>query len=165
MLARFLDAVHESAIGTLVRENGSVFPWLEVAHVVAITTVVGSIVIVDLRLLGLASTTYPVSRLTKSMLPLTWTAFALALVTGALMVSGQPATYFGNFAFRMKMLMLLAAGMNMVVFHLLTMRGLPLWDRDAPVPAAAKAAGIMSIFIWISIVALGRWIGFTMAPF
>jgi len=81
------------------------------------------------------------------------------------MFSSQPATYFGNFAFRMKMLLLLAAGLNMAVFHLLTMRGISLWDRDAPVPLAAKAAGLTSMLIWVLIVAFGRWIGFTMSPF
>ena len=165
MLDQLLQTVNDSAIGTLIRENGVIFPWLEVVHVLAITTVVGTIALVDLRLLGLASTSYPVSRLTKSILPLTWIAFAVALVSGALMVSSQPANYFANFAFRMKMLMLLAAALNMAVFHMLTMRGLPLWDRDAPVPAAAKAAGVLSVIIWVTIVALGRWIGFTMNPF
>ena len=165
MFAPFWQALHDSAVGTVIRENGLVFPWLEAVHVMAITTVVGSIAIVDLRLLGVASTSYPVSRLTRSLLPLTWIAFAFAFATGALMFTSQPQTYLDNLAFRMKMVMLLAAGLNMAVFHLLTLRGLPLWDRDAPVPAAAKAAGILSILIWITIVALGRWIGFTTSPF
>ena len=165
MIDQFLKAIADSAIATLVRENGVVFPWLEAVHVMAISVVVGTIAIVDLRLLGLASNSYAVSRLTRSMLPLTWTAFALAAATGLLMVSSQPERYLANFAFRMKMLMLLAAGLNMAVFHLLTSRGLALWDRDAPVPTAAKAAGIISMAIWVTIVALGRWIGFTMAPF
>jgi hypothetical protein len=165
MLDSFLQILYDSAIGTLVRENGLVFPWLEVAHVLSITTVVGTIALVDLRLVGLASTSYPISRLTKALLPLTWIAFGFALVTGALMFTGQPTTYFNNFAFRMKMVLLLAAGLNMAVFHLLTMRGISLWDRDAPVPMAAKVAGILSMIIWALIVAFGRWIGFTTSPF
>ena len=165
MLDSFFQTINDSAIGTLVRENGVVFPWLEVVHVLAITTVVGTIALVDLRLVGLASTSYPISRLTKALLPLTWIAFAIAFVTGALMFSSNPINYFANFAFRMKMVMLLAAGFNMVVFHLLTMRGISLWDRDAKVPPAAKVAGILSMIIWVLIVAFGRWIGFTMSPF
>jgi hypothetical protein len=165
MLDQMFQIIYDSAIGTLVRENGIIFPWLEVVHVLAITTVFGTVALVDLRLLGVASTSYPISRLTKSVLPLTWVAFGFAFVSGALMFSSQPATYFGNFAFRMKMLMMLAAGLNMAVFHLLTMRGISLWDRDAKVPLAAKAAGLSSMVIWVAIVALGRWIGFTMSPF
>ncbi|MGI4880536.1 MAG: DUF6644 family protein [Janthinobacterium lividum] len=165
MFDGLFQAIHDSGIGTLVRENGIIFPWIEALHVMAITTVIGTIALVDLRLLGAAATSYPVSRLTKSILPVTWTAFAFALVTGLLLFSSQPAGYFANTAFRLKMLMLVAAGFNMVVFHLLTARGVAVWDRDAPVPAAAKVAGLLSMAIWVAIVGLGRWIGFTMAPF
>lgn len=165
MLDQIFQTINDSAIGTIVRENGIIFPWLEVVHVMAITTVVGTIALVDLRLIGAASTSYPISRLTKALLPLTWIAFAIAFVSGALMFCSNPINYFANFAFRMKMVMLLAAGLNMAVFHLLTMRGISLWDRDARVPGAAKVAGVLSILIWVTIVALGRWIGFTMSPF
>lgn len=165
MIHQYLEAVGNSPIGVFMAENPSAFPWAETFHVMAITTVIGVIAIVDLRLIGVASTSYPVSRLTKALLPLTWIAFACAVVTGLLLFSSQPLTYYDNFAFRMKMVLLVAAGFNMVVFHLLTMRGIALWDRDAPVPVAAKVAGILSILIWIMIVIFGRWVGFTMSPF
>lgn len=165
MISGALEALGASPIGTFMAENPSAFPWAETVHVMAITTVIGVIAIVDLRLIGVASTSYPVSRLTKSLLPLTWIGFAVAVVTGLLLFSSQPMTYFDNFAFRMKMVLLVAAGFNMAVFHLLTMRGLALWDKDAPVPTAAKAAGVLSMIIWILIVIFGRWIGFTMSPF
>jgi hypothetical protein len=160
-----LEAIGASGIGTFMAENATAFPWVETIHVVAIATVVGVIAIVDLRLIGVASLSYSISRLTKALLPLTWAGFALALVTGLLLFSSQPVTYFNNFAFRMKMLLLLSAGMNMVVFHFATMRGIALWDRNAPVPMAARIAGIVSILIWVLIVVCGRWIGFTMSPF
>lgn len=165
MFDTLFQTIYDMWLPTVIRENGVVFPWLEVGHVLSITTVVGTIALVDLRLLGVASTSYPVSRLTKTLLPVTWIAFGFALVTGALLFSSQPATYFNNFAFRMKMLMLIAAGLNMAAFHLLTMRGISLWDKDAPVPLAAKAAGFLSLIIWALIVAFGRWIGFTTSPF
>jgi hypothetical protein len=160
-----LEAIGASAIGTFMAESATAFPWVESVHVAAITTVIGVIAIVDLRLIGVASKSYSVSRLTKALLPLTWVGFALAVVTGLLLFASQPVTYFNNFAFRMKMVLLVAAGLNMVVFHLITMRGIALWDRDAPVPGAAKAAGVLSIIIWVLIVVCGRWIGFTSAPF
>jgi hypothetical protein len=156
MIESYLEALGASPLGTFMAENPSAFPWAETVHVMAITTVIGSIWIVDLRLLGVASTSYPISRLTKSLLPLTWIAFAIAAVSGFLLFSSQPMTYFGNFAFRMKMLLLIAAGFNMVVFHLLTMRGISLWDREA---------GLLSILIWVLVVVFGRWVGFTMSPF
>jgi len=165
MFYSLLEQLGETQIGTLIRENGAIFPWIEAVHVMAITLVVGSIFVVDLRLVGVASTTYPVSRLTRSLLPLTWVAFALALCTGLLLFSSQPTTYFDNFAFRLKMVMLLAAGLNMALFHMLTARSMPMWDNAPALPMSARAAGLISILIWITIIACGRWIGFTMAPF
>lgn len=165
MIHDFLQAIGDTAIAAAVRENELLFPWLEVAHVLAVATVFGSVLIVDLRLIGVASTSYPISRLTKSMLPMTWIAFAGAVVTGAMMFSAKPVDYFENTAFRAKMLLLVAAGFNMLLFHLLTMRGIALWDRDAPTPLAARIAGFSSILIWLAVVACGRWIGFTLDPF
>ena len=164
-MQHWLEAIGGSRIGLFMAENAAAFPWVETTHVIAISTVIGVIAIVDLRLIGLASTSYAVSRLTKSLLPLTWIGFTLALLSGLLLFSSQPVTYFNNFAFRMKMVLLIAAALNMAVFHLLTMRGIALWDRDAPVPTAAKMAGLISMIIWILIVICGRWIGFTMSPF
>lgn len=160
-----LNAIANSPVGLFMAENSSAFPWVETAHVVSIVTVIGVIAIVDLRLLGLASNSYSISRLTKALLPVTWIAFASAVVTGLLLFSSQPATYYANFAFRMKVALLLAAGLNMALFHIFTMRGIALWDRDAPVPPAARAAGLLSLITWVLIVGFARWIGFTMAPF
>jgi len=160
-----LNAIGDSAIGRLMAESPTAFPWVESAHVVAIVTVIGVIAIVDLRLLGVAGRDYAISRLTKALLPTTWIAFALAALTGALLFTSQPATYFANTAFRLKLALLLAAGLNMALFHVITMRGIAFWDRDAPVPPAARIAGALSLLIWVLIVGCGRWVGFTTAPF
>lgn len=160
-----IEAIANSSIGIMMAENPIAFPWVETIHVVAITTVLGVIAIVDLRLLGLAGVSYPVSRLSNTLVPVTWVAFALAAITGALLFTSQPATYVDNFAFQMKMLLLVAAGVNMAVFHLFTMKGIAIWDKDAVLPMGARLAGLLSLVIWVLVVGLGRWIGFTMSPF
>jgi hypothetical protein len=78
------------------------------------------------------------------------------------MFTSQPTAYVDNPDFRGKMLMLLAAGANMLVFHFLTCRDFQAWDKDAAVPIAGKVAGAVSLTCWIAIVFLGRQIGFTM---
>jgi hypothetical protein len=160
-----LDAIAASPIGDYMAVNAYAFPAVETVHVVAITTVIGFIAMVDLRLLGLASASYPVSRLTRALLPTTWIAFALAVLSGALLFVSQPATYFDNTAFRIKMLLILLAGLNMLAFHFLTMRSIADWEKSGPVPAAARLAGLLSLLIWVFVVAFGRWIGFTTSPF
>jgi hypothetical protein len=129
-------------------------------HVFALVLVVGTIMTVDLRLLGVANKERPFSQVAAEMLPWTWTAFAIAALAGMLMFSSKALTYYSNIPFRLKMVCLLLAGINMVMFHWLGTRHLEAWDRGRP-PRAAKLAGGVSLLLWTTIVAAGRWIGFT----
>jgi hypothetical protein len=135
------------------------FPLLESIHVLASTFVVGSILMVDLRLLGLAARNHAVSRITRETLPWTRTAFVLSVLAGFGMFITQPARYADNRAFQIKLVLLVLAGINMAVFHLRTMRGIAQWD-DAPVaPAPARFAGACSVLVWVGVLLAGRWIG------
>ena len=160
-----LDAIGASPIGDFMAADPFAFPTVETVHVIAITLVIGMIAIIDLRLIGVASTSYPVSRLSRALLPPTWIAFILAAISGVLLFTSQPATYFDNTAFRVKAALIVFAGLNMLAFHLLTMRSIAEWDKEAKLPLAARLAGLLSLLTWIGVVAFGRWIGFTMSPF
>lgn len=162
------DLLHylaSTGLALAIKESPSLFPWLEVVHVIAISTVLGSILFVDLRLLGLASTDMILSRLLHSLLPITWIAFALAAISGGLLFLSQTVAYMQNFAFRLKLLMLLLAGLNMAIFHLVTQRNLALWNSGAVAPRTARLAGALSLSIWITVAGAGRWIGFTISKF
>jgi hypothetical protein len=158
----FLTALEATPLSFFIRESVWAFPTIESVHVIAVALVVGMIAIVDLRLLGLASTRHAVTGLSRDVLPWTWTAFVFAVVAGTLMFVSQPVDYFGNTAFRIKILLLLFAGLNMLVFQLITYRSVADWDRDTPVPLAGKIAGAVSLTCWVAIVFFGRQIGFTM---
>lgn len=160
-LAGFAASVHELAIAEWIRTTVRATPILESAHVVALCIVFGTILIVDLRLLGLPSTRRSFTRITNELLPITWWAFVAAAITGALLFTLNSLSYYGNTAFRVKMVLLLLAGVNMFVFHRYTMPSAAAWDRDAPPPAAARVSGAISLALWISVIFLGRWIGFT----
>jgi hypothetical protein len=145
---------------TAIRESDWLFPTIETVHVLALVLVVGSIMTVDLRLLGLANRERPFSELASEMLPWTWTAFFVAAVAGLMLFSSKALIYYANIPFRLKMCCLLLAGINMVAFHWLGTRHLAAWDRKEP-PRQAKLAGGTSLLLWTAIVATGRWIGFT----
>ena len=136
-------------------------PIVEATHVLAVALVFGTIFIVDLRLLGVPHVRRSFTLIASELLRYTWAAFALAVVTGALMFAPNSITYYSNTAFRLKMLTLLAAGVNMLIFQLLTSRTVKSWDQNAPVPGAARIAGLLSILLWITVIAFGRWIGFS----
>ena len=160
-----LQWLYDSPVGTAIRENGTLFPWIESVHVLSITLVVGSIFIVDLRLLGIASKSRAVSRLTGEVLPFTWTLFVLAAITGGLLFSSNAVKYAHNIFFLAKMSLLVVAFLNMVVFHVITSRGIEHWDESPHPPVRARLAGAVSMAIWIAVIVCGRWIGFTMTAF
>jgi hypothetical protein len=129
----------------------------------AIVLVVGTISIVDLRLLGMASLDISARRLMRDVIPYTWGAFAVAAITGSLMFSSDATHYAHNRLFQIKLVMLALAGLNMTVFHLFSERDIERWDAPgATTPMTAKAAATISLLAWIAIVSLGRGTGFTM---
>jgi hypothetical protein len=158
-----LKALEATAVATAVAEGESLFPWLESIHVLAITLVVGTIMIIDLRLIGIASLDRAVSRLTRDVLPCTWAAFAVAAISGGLLFSSKAATYGHNVYFQAKLAFLLLAGINMVIFHLYSSRGIDRWGAAAAAtPLPARIAGAVSLLVWIGVVTFGRWVGFTL---
>jgi hypothetical protein len=136
------------------------FPIIETLHVMALTIVVGSIAMMDLRLLGIASRNSAVSRLSNEVLPWTWTAWAVAAVFGTLMFMAKAGTYAGNLQFRLKFVCMGLAGLNMLIFHFGAYRQVVCWDEGEP-PMSAKTAGALSLLLWIGVVFFGRWVGFT----
>ena len=164
MLQDLIAFVEHGTLGELVRENDLLFPFIESVHVLAVCLVVGSIAVVDLRLLGFASVDRPVSRLMRSILPITVGAFGLAVVAGSLLFISHASKYLENRFFIAKITLIALAGVNMAVFHLIGARNLDQWENDALPPLFARVAGGLSLFLWVSVVACGRWIGFTMPP-
>ena len=161
MPAELFQELTDSAIGAGIRENNALFPWIESLHVLAATTVVGTIAIVDLRLIGYASHRKGARQLILDLLPFTWAAFGLAVVTGSLLFTSNASGYAANTQFLSKMAVLLLAGINMAYFHLTAYRRIDQWDDALPTPKAVRIAGATSLVLWITIVFLGRWIGFT----
>jgi hypothetical protein len=165
MMQRFWELIsyfEDSGLADNIRENDVLFPLIESVHVLSICLVVGSILVVDLRLLGLASINRPVSRITSGILPLTWSAFAVAVASGFLLFISNATKYLENGYFVAKIFLICAAGLNMAIFHAIGAKDLPRWEGEAALPLPARLAGGLSILLWVSVVTCGRWIGFTM---
>jgi hypothetical protein len=162
-LDQFLNWLEGTPIAVAIREHEVLFPWIESLHVLAIALVVGTISIVDLRLIGLASRNRAVTILMREVLPYTWIAFGVAVITGLLLFSSNAPKYAHNFYFQAKMALLVLAGCNMAAFHRIGTREIVHWDAAGGTPVvAAKTAGGISLLVWIAVVVCGRWIGFTL---
>jgi hypothetical protein len=142
-----------------IAESTWLFPIAETVHVLALTVVVGSVAMMDLRLLGVGNKDRPASEVIASSLPWAWSAFAVAFIAGSMMFSSKATSYYANLPFRIKFLCLALAAINMLVFHFFTARDMAAWDRGKP-PLGARLAATFSLTLWVIIVATGRWIGF-----
>ena len=160
-LTPFADFLQGSALSEWMRGSLKALPIIEAIHVMAVATVFGTILIVDLRLMGLTDTGRPFTRVFREVLRWTWLGFAIAVTTGVLLFMPNARTYVVNTAFGLKMAALLCAGVNMAVFEFTTLRSVAKWDTERRVPPGARVAGAVSLLIWTSVIAFGRWIGFT----
>ncbi len=160
-LNSFAQAVHASPVADWMRGTLKAMPIVESIHVLCAGLVFGTVLIVDLRLLGYPNTQRSFLRIHHELIPVTWCAFVVSVITGALMFAPNSITYVGNTAFRLKLLAILAAGINMAIFQLITARSVANWDHNARAPAGARLAGALSIGLWIAVIFTARWIGFT----
>lgn len=165
ILYDLLTRLHETAVSTTIREEGLWFPWIECVHVLSIALVVGTIAFVDLRLLGRVWKSRPVANVIRETVPFAWIAFVFAAISGGLLFASNPLVYAENTAFQLKLALLALAGGNMAIFHLVTLPAVRHLDAAAPLPAACRLGGLLSLILWTAAVSAGRIIGFTLNQF
>jgi hypothetical protein len=159
-IVKTIQWINDSPFSDAVRDSFWVFPSIETVHVLAIVVVLGSITRLDMRLMGLVWRDRPVTEVCGEMLPWTWTSFVIAAVFGLMLWASKPFDYFGIAFFDVKMLLILFAGINMLLFQLGVYKSVGLWDRDPIPPPAVRIAGAASMAFWLCVVVCGRLIGF-----
>jgi hypothetical protein len=156
-------ALEASGLGQAMRQWLWLYPAVEIVHIVGIGLLFGSIVVFDLRLLGF-SRNIPVKRLASHVLPWSAGSFLLIVPSGLLMFSAHASEFIESEVFVIKMLLILAAGVNAGLFHTITFRTADVWDSDEmrklPPPPSARLAGALSLLIWISVIACGRLLAY-----
>ena len=160
----FLAWLHDTSFSVMMRDSVWAEPIVETIHVLTLTVFLGFVLLLDLRLLDLALRRHRVSELFVQLNPGLFGGFAVMVVTGLLLFCGDPLAFYGTLFFKLKMIMLVLAGLNVLVFNFTVGRRLDEWDRAPRTPWGAKAAGIVSLALWISIVAAGRGIAYALPP-
>ena len=156
----FCQWLENSSWATAIHQSLWLFPMLETAHLFGIVSLVGATSALDLRLIGLTMKGEPVSRIARRLLPWAWAGLTIQVVTGFCLFASEATRCFDNKAFRIKMVMLVLAGLNALLFHQTVYRRVTTWDEAPATPLGAKFAGCCSILLWFGIVAAGRWIAF-----
>jgi hypothetical protein len=159
------ENIQNSSLGTTIAESTWMFPTLETIHVIFLVSVLGTIFVVDLRMLGWTSNRFALTAVAKDTLPWTWGAFIGAAITGTLLWVSKASDYMHNPYFLLKMATMALAGLNMMYFHFITWRTVEHWYKDATMPSSVKIGAALSIVFWLGVVFFGRAIGFTLGIF
>lgn len=161
-LMEILEWLEQTGIGVYVREDIWSFPVLVSIHILGLTLSVGTLVWFDLRLLGFGIRHCSVSRLYRRLMPWMLPSFLVMVVSGGMLFIGFATLAYENVFFRIKVVALAVAGVNALIYHLVTERRLAEWDEARLLPLSARMAGLVSIISWTVVILAGRMIAYTM---
>jgi hypothetical protein len=153
-IVEWCKALEDTRVGEIVRE--SAFPYVEGAHVLGLALSVGTVVWFDLRLLGATMRTRPVEEVFRNLKGWMIAGFSLMFLSGALLFTAHAAKAYANNYFRAKIALIVLAGVNTAIYHLTIDRSRSEWSEAAVPPLGARAAGLVSLVLWFSVIAAGR---------
>ena len=159
-LLAFFEWLADTSWSVDLHESQYAYPLIESIHVWTMAVFFGSVVMFDLRLLGVTMRRVPASEVVDRLLPLTIAAFVIMVISGTLLFFAIPLRSYQSIFFRFKMLLLLLAGLNVWIFHSRVYPKVAAWDVDGVPPRAAKVAGALSLTLWIGIIFSGRMIAY-----
>jgi hypothetical protein len=150
---------HTSLSGTIQRVDWIV-PAVQTIHILAITVIATSALMIDLRLVGVFSADRPLKEISARFLPLVWWPLPVLLVTGAIMIIGEPARSLKNPAFQLKMALLVTVLVVTLIYQFLLRRDPALGSPASGRRAAAATVATLSMLLWAGIIFAGRWIAY-----
>jgi hypothetical protein len=162
--ANFLQWLHDTQLSTTMRESIWAEPLVETIHVLTLTLFLGFAVLLDLRLLGVCLRRRKASEVLQQLNPFLFVGFAIMIASGLLLFTGDPPAFWGTMFFKVKMIFLVLAGLNVLIFNATIGRKVAEWDMALKTPPAAKVAAIVSIVLWVAIIAAGRAIAYALPP-
>jgi len=155
----WLAWLETTAAATAMRQSLWLYPIVEILHIIGFVVLVGSAAMFDLRLLG-RSRQLPVTGMERHLLPWARASVLLIVPTGGLMFVAHATEFAGNPAFRLKLILLVAAALNAAAFHLRPFRQVAEWDHGARAPLAARFAAGVSLMLWTGVIACGRLLAY-----
>lgn len=153
--------IADTTIGRGILESGLTFPIIEGFHLIGIALSVGVLCWFDLRLIGLAFTDQPVSKVWKQVMPAAFIGFSLMFVTGGLLFWAEAVTAYNSVHFWIKLGLIALAGLNAAYFEFKTHPGISSWDNDRVPPLPARIAGVASLFLWTAVIITGRTMAYS----
>lgn len=154
---QYIDCTRSS---TALRESYYVFPIVEGTHVISLALSVGLVIWFDLRLAGWVLKDQAVSAVFRPLRPYMLGGFAITFITGFLLFWSLALRCYGSPFFWAKAMMLVLAGVNITIYHLTIDRKNMQWDKLPTPPMQARIAGVVSLTLWVGIIAAGRMMAY-----
>lgn len=154
MLRELALWIETLGVGKFILGGPWYWPTLETLHFIALCFLIGTLLVMDLRLIGFQRV-IPL-RAVHALMPVAIVAFSVNLLTGVTFVLADPFLYFGNYAFGVKMALVLLAGLNFLLYYF---KVEPVLEKLGPhdsTPGLAKAVGVMSLVFWFGVLCYGR---------
>jgi hypothetical protein len=155
-MQEIIDWLTATSLNAFITGNGWVWPTLEMIHFFGLCLLFGSLLIIDMRMMGFAKKV-PIASI-DVFITLTLIGFLLNLATGALFIVGDPGRYFVNIAFKIKMIAIVIAGLNALFYILVIQPRVHAGADTKELPSYTKYVAMLSLSLWTSIIILGRFI-------
>jgi hypothetical protein len=157
----FCDWLSQTPLSLLIQSVGWIIPMVQSVHIMAITVVMGSVLMMDMKLLGVVGRGVGVADMNRRFLPWVWTALAVLLATGIILTIAEPARELINNVFRLKMLLVLTAVVATASFQGFVNRRAESWGEGSPPDLwSSRIFPVVSLALWIAIAMCGRWIAY-----
>jgi hypothetical protein len=157
--ADWLLWLKESAVAEAVRQWVWAYPLLEAMHILSVALLVGAVALFDLRLLGVSRQMF-VTDMAGHLLPWAYASFGLVLLSGSLLFATDAPAIALNPAFQLKLGLIIAAGLNAMLFHGRYYPSVQRWNRGMKAPRMVRAIALVSLLLWASIIVCGCLIAY-----
>jgi hypothetical protein len=159
-LDRFCAWIEQTSLSQTIQVTNWFVPAVQTVHILAVAAVMASIFMIDLRLLGIVGRDQPLADVSARFRRVVWWTLPILLVSGALLITGEPVRSLENWAFQLKMLLLIAAIAVTLSYHAPLKKDAGFWESSSGRRGAIKLIAILSLLRWMGIVCAGRWIAY-----
>ena len=159
-LDNFCAWIEQTPLSQTIQVTDWFVPTVQTVHILAIAAVMSSVLMIDLRLLGILGRDQPLARVSARFRPVIWWTLPILLVTGLLMITGEPVRSLENPSFQLKMTLLVAAIIVTLSYQAPLNKDAGFWDSSSGRRGAIKLIAILSLLLWAGIVCAGRWIAY-----
>jgi hypothetical protein len=152
--------LEQTPLSQTIQSTGWIVPTVQTVHILAIAAVMSSVLMIDLRLLGILGRDQPLARVSERFLPVIWWTLPILLATGILMIIGEPVRSLESPVFQLKMALLVVAMIVTLSYQVALGSDPSFWDLSIGRREGARIIAVLSLLVWAGIVFAGRWIAY-----